>query len=91
MARRLVGRLSEVTIANSSFLRIDISGADGCETTQFYAPAAVYAITPTTEEVARRAASLNTVAPINRWELPAPGRTAPEHLEDTMEDDEEHI
>lgn len=83
--RRLVGKLSEATIAGASFLRIDIPGADGQETTQFYAPSAVYAITPTTEELARRAASLNTVAPINRWELPAPGRTAPEHLEDTME------
>lgn len=87
--RRLVGRLSEATIAGASFLRIDIPGADGRETTQFYAPSAVYAITPTTEELAARMASLNTVAPISRWELPAPGRTAPEHLEDTMEYDDD--
>lgn len=70
--RRLIGRLSTATIAGASFLRIDIPREDGTETTQFYSPSAVYAITPTTEDLARRAAHLNTVAPVSRFELPAP-------------------
>lgn len=70
--RRLIGRLSTATIAGASFLRIDIPREDGTESTQFYSPSAVYAITPTTEELARRAAHLNTVAPVSRFELPAP-------------------
>lgn len=70
--RRLIGRLSTATIAGASFLRIDIPREEGAETTQFYSPSAVYAITPTTEELARRAAHLNTVAPVSRFELPAP-------------------
>lgn len=67
--RRLVGRLSEATIAGAAFIRIDVQDGDGNATTQFYAPSAVYAITPTTEEIARRAAKTNSVAPINAWEL----------------------
>lgn len=69
--RRLIGRLSTVTIAGASFLRIDVP-LDGAEGTQFYSPSAVYAITPTTEDFARRAAHLNAVAPVSRFELPAP-------------------
>jgi len=82
--RRLIGYLSEATLAGAAFVRIDVLDARGESNTQYYSPQAVYAITPTTEETARRAASLNTVAPISRWELPAPQRTAPEHLEDTL-------
>lgn len=70
--RRLIGYLSAVTFAGAPFVRIEVLSADGGQSTQYYSPQAVYAITPTTEETARRAASLNTVAPINRWELPAP-------------------
>lgn len=69
--RRLIGYLSEVTIAGATMLRIDVLTAEG-QSTQYYGAQAVYAITPTTEETARRAATLSTVAPINRWELPAP-------------------
>lgn len=69
--RRLIGYLQEVTIAGAAMLRIDVLTAEG-QSTQYYGAQAVYAITPTTEETARRAATLSTVAPINRWELPAP-------------------
>lgn len=67
--RRLVGRLSEATIAGAAFIRIDVPDAEGLETTQFYAPSAVYAITPTTEDVVRRAAKTNSVQPISPYEL----------------------
>lgn len=83
--RRLIGRLSTAVIAGASFLRIDIP-MDGAEATQFYSPSAVYAITPTTEELARRAAHLNTVAPVSRFELPAPKASAAPDLD--QEDDD---
>jgi hypothetical protein len=70
--RRLIGRVSEATIAGSAMLRIDVLTKDG-EATQYYGGGAIYALTPTTEAMARRAASLSTVAPITRrWELLAP-------------------
>lgn len=68
--RRLTGYLSEQEIAGNAFLRIDIPAEPAA--TQFYSASAVYCITPTTEEMARAAAKLNRVAPIQRWELPAP-------------------
>ncbi|MGH3439873.1 MAG: hypothetical protein ACRDRN_25940 [Sciscionella sp.] len=39
--------------------------------TQFYSASAVYCITPTTEETARKVAALAWVAPVHSWELPA--------------------
>lgn len=69
--RRLAGRLTEQEIAGSGFLRLDIPSDPPA--TQFYRPAAVYAITPTTEETARRVATLSRPAPVQAWELaPAP-------------------
>lgn len=69
--RRLIGFLSAVTFAGAPFVCIDVLQSDGASATQYYSPQAIYAWAPTTEETARRAASLNTVAPITRWELPA--------------------
>lgn len=60
--RKLAGYLSEHEIAGKGFIRIDVPTEPPA--TQLYSPAAVYAITPTTEEVARR------------WELPADTRGA---------------
>ncbi len=55
--RRLVGLVSECTIAGAGFLRIDIPGPDGGTlATQFYPPSAVFCLTPTTEEIARKEA-----------------------------------
>lgn len=94
--RRLGGYIREEQLAGAAFVRIDVprplaeaeapSVAYEVEATQFYAPAAIYCITPTTEAMARAAAG--TVAPVAEWELrralPAPART--------IEDDiEEHI
>jgi hypothetical protein len=74
--RRLAGWLSEQEIAGEGFLRLDVPADQGTllerKATQFYRPAAVYCITPTTEETARQVAKLGQPAPVRRWELPAP-------------------
>lgn len=81
--RRLAGHVSEASIAGSSFLRIDIPAADGePPVTQYYAPASVYALTPTTEDIARRAAALSRPAPVSRWELAAAPTPATPELYD---------
>lgn len=90
--RRLAGRVTEVTIADGAFLRIDIPGGDGqAPMTQYYAASSVYAITPTTEALARRAAALFRPAPVSRWELAAAPRdnldqAASERMDDTVTD-----
>lgn len=73
--RRLGGYLSEETIAGASFVRIDIPDPakedDSWQATQFYSPAAVYCITPTTRELARALARTCSPSPVQRWELPS--------------------
>jgi hypothetical protein len=73
--RRLAGRVSEEQIAGAAFLRLDIPDPDALDeigdATQFYAPGAVYAITPTSEDTARAAAAAWRPEPVRRWELPA--------------------
>jgi hypothetical protein len=71
--RRLGGRVSEATIAGGAFIRIDVPHPNEAGTfraTQFYSPSAVYAITPTTEEIACAVAH-GAPEPVSRWELPA--------------------
>lgn len=72
--RRLAGWLSEQEIAGRGFLRLEIP----CEppATQFYNPASVYGITPTTEAIARSVAKLAQPSPVQRWELPAAARSS---------------
>lgn len=77
--RRLGGYVREQEIAGGAFLRIDVPGPNGGEVaaTQFYAPGAVYCITPTTEAIARAVAFRSQPEPVQRWELPAPRPSEP--------------
>lgn len=49
----------------------DTDPAAGFTATQLYRPDSIYAITPCTEDTARRAAGIGRVAPVQAWELPA--------------------
>lgn len=68
--RRLAGYVTEVQIAGSGMLRLDVPGEEGETATQFYAMSAVYCITPTSESMARSVAKANRPAPVAAWELP---------------------
>ncbi len=68
--RRLAGKVTEATLAGGAFIRIDIPMKDGKTSTQFYSPASIYAITPTTEEIARQVSLSSQPEPVNRWEFP---------------------
>lgn len=75
--RKMAGYIREVELAGAPFIRIDVFGAPPTDpaanevaiATQFYAPAALYAITPTTESLCRQLAKAYQVAPVARWEL----------------------
>jgi hypothetical protein len=71
--RRLAGYVREQELAGSGFIRLDVPGAEGEDdvATQFYAPGAVYCLTPTTETIARRVALLAKPTPVTQFELPA--------------------
>lgn len=68
--RKLAGYVREVTVAGAAMLRLEIPSEP--PVTQFYSAGAVYAITPTTEDIARRLASTHRPAPVHAYELPAP-------------------
>ena len=60
--------------------------------TQFYSPSSVYAITPVSEETARRFAEGHQPEPVTRWELPLlPSGPRPEgmYVDPDDDDDEE--
>lgn len=98
--RRLAGYVQEVELAGHGMLRLDIPEHeapaedsdlhDGAPTdvkaTQFYSPAALYCLTPTTEAIARAVSRPPT--PAHRWELPAPPpRDVNEEALDALEED----
>lgn len=84
--KRIAGYVTDVVLAGAGFLRVDIPGGDGkMVATQFISPQTVYAITPTTEEVARRTAALDQPRPVTAWELrqaALPSRTVDLYPED---------
>lgn len=88
--RRLAGYLQEAQLGGASFIRIDVPGSDGegNVATQMYSPAAVYCITPTTEAIARKAATSSQPAPVTAWEL-RPERTLPAPRRDINDDDDD--
>lgn len=70
--RRLYGRVTEQELGGTNMLRVDIFGT-GSEAlaTQFYSAAAVYCITPTTEEICRVMGGSARPEPVKRWEMPS--------------------
>ncbi len=74
--RRLAGYVREQTIGGAAFIRIDVPG-EGADTvaTLLYSPSAVYCLTPTTEELARKVALGARPAPVTEWDLPTPSRS----------------
>ena len=71
--RRLAGRVREVQIAGAGMLRLDVPPPPGQDAwqTQYVAPASVYALHPTTVDIAVAVASRCRPEPAHRWELPA--------------------
>lgn len=80
--RRLSGRIRETQQAGAGIYRLDIPEVDDHRAeTHYYSPGAIYAIHPTTEQLARAAAAHFAFRPepIERWELKvidAPAATA---------------
>lgn len=68
--RRLAGRAEDVEVFGGRMCRIDIPSDP--PVTQFFGPASIYSMTPTTEEVCRAFAKQQGAPPaLNRWDLRA--------------------
>lgn len=67
----IAGFVSEQAIAGVAMLRVDVPAVgDQAAFTKFYGGSAIYAITPTTEEIARKAAERLETRPVDPWKLP---------------------
>ncbi len=69
--RRLAGHVTWQAMGGADFMRLDIHADSdgGPQITQFYAPGAVYCITPTTEDIARKIGARSMPVPVSRYEL----------------------
>jgi hypothetical protein len=69
--QKIVGKVSEATLAGGAFLRVDVPAFDGAAAfTRFYGPGAIYSINPVTEEIARGLLEHYRHEPVSRFELP---------------------
>jgi len=68
--QRLVGSVTEMTIAGQGFIRVDVPAVkERPGFTRFFGPSAVYAISPIAEELARAYAAAHDQAPIAAYEV----------------------
>lgn len=68
---RIAGRVTEQTVGGCSFVRVDVPQIDDAPAfTKLYGNAAIYAISPVTEEIAVAAAKSYRVAPISPYDIP---------------------
>lgn len=91
--RKLGGYVKQVEMFGGAMCRLDVpETANTKPATQFYSGAAIYCVTPTTEDVAVRMAAGYQPAPVSQWELRAPRQPSPTRRvrdDDESEDDED--
>jgi hypothetical protein len=91
---KIAGRVSEQVIAGTTMLRVDVpSVGDTPAFTRYYGGAAVYSITPVSEEIAKAAAERLQERPVTVWLpgnlLPAPEKEDGADGIDPYDDDED--
>jgi hypothetical protein len=75
---QIAGHVTEVSAFGTSMMRVDVPEVgDNPGYTKLFGGAAIYAVTPTTEEVARVAAHQLDVRPVSVWTVPNSLRLSP--------------
>lgn len=95
----IAGYVSEQVIAGTAMLRVDVPQTeDAGAFTKFFGGSAVFGITPTTEEIAQRAAARLNVRPVAAWVVPTPAAhpvlvdsmsNEPDEYEDDEDDEDD--
>ena len=68
---RIAGRVTDATIGGATFIRVDVPETSGGQpSTRYFSPAAIYCISPVTEEIARGLAEELDSRPFNIYEQP---------------------
>ena len=69
--QKIVGKVTETTLAGGAFLRVDVPAVEENKTfTRFYGPGAIYSINPVTEEIAMVLIRRYRNEPVSRFDLP---------------------
>jgi len=69
--QKIVGKVSEATMAGGAFLRVDVPAFNGqAAFTRFYGPGSIYSISPVSEQIARDLMATYRNEPVSRFELP---------------------
>jgi hypothetical protein len=84
--QQIAGYLSEQALGGTSFVRVDVPDVDGQPGfTKFFGGSAIYAITPTTEEIATVAAQHLSIRPVSPWIVPVSRQLGPAVVDDEGE------
>lgn len=90
--QRIAGKVTEAEIGGGKFLRVDVPALGELQAlTRFYGPAAIYGITPVTEETALALAKRFGVQPVAAWDarqLLQPERTLAAGADEDEDDDD---
>lgn len=69
--QKIVGKVTEATMAGGAFLRVDVPSFNGeAAFTRFYGPSSIYSISPISEEIARGMIAQYRHEPVSRFDLP---------------------
>lgn len=83
----IAGYVSEQTIAGTAMLRVDVPKVGDQEPfTKFFSGGAIYGITPTTQDIAERAAQRLRTRPVSEYVVPVPSRQ-PALIDSTADED----
>ncbi len=89
--QKIVGKVSEASLAGGAFLRVDVPAVGNAAAfTRFYGPGAIYSINPITEEIARGLVVSYRHEPVSRFELPQIAEKVP-GVAPFSEDDEDEL
>src|SRR6478752_9925278 len=68
---RIVGRVTEATIAGGAFIRVDVPDKDGNTLfTRFFGPGAIYSMSPIGRDMAIALALRQSAEPVKQYALP---------------------
>ena len=85
----IAGLVSEQVVGGSPFVRVDVPETNGAPPfTKLYGAKAIYAITPTTEDIATQAAAKLEVRPVALWVVPEPRPVLVSEEEVTLDSDD---
>jgi hypothetical protein len=81
--QKIVGKVTEATLAGGAFIRVDVPSFNGAPAfTRYFGPSAIYSLNPITEEVARGLMERYRNEPVSRFELPQiADKVVPQHAQ----------